>query len=333
MFLYPISSTLPMKKASNNQKPQKNYSSKTVSNKKTSNQKMVFLAIFILISFIFIVLNHLLYSKTIKVDGIRNLPNKIIENKPINNYYQDEVFIIPKELNYKAPTRETSLKIPILMYHYVENVKDKKDTIRIGLNTTPKIFEEQLVTLLNSNYTPITQSEIVTILNNRQKMPEKPIAITFDDGYEDFYTVVFPILKKYKVKTTVYVIVDFLDYPNYMTSQQLKEIADSDLVEIGSHTLSHIYLKTANKKVAEKEISESKKKLEFFVKKEVKSFAYPYGAFNEEAKRLVEEYGYQSAVSVIPGTNQSLSNLYFLYRLRPGFRTGDELLKYLVNSK
>lgn len=318
-----------MKKANNNQKPQKNYSSKTVSNKKNSNQKMVFLAVLILISFLFIVLNHLLYFKTIKVDGMQNISNRIIENKSINNYYQDEVFIIPKELNYKAPSREASLEIPILMYHYVENVKDKKDTIRIGLNTPPRIFEEQLITLLNSNYTPITQSEIVMILSNRQKMPQKPIAITFDDGYEDFYTVAFPILKRYKVKATIYVIVNFLDYPNYMTSKQLEEIADSDLIEIGSHTLNHVYLKTANKKVVEKEISESKKKLESFIKKEVKSFAYPYGAFSEEAKEIVEKYGYQSAVSVIPGTKQSLSNIYFLYRLRPGFRTGDELIKYL----
>jgi peptidoglycan/xylan/chitin deacetylase (PgdA/CDA1 family) len=276
--------------------------------------------------FFIFVTSYFLYSK-------KNSSQKILEDKFINNYYRDEDLSIPKELNYKAPSKESTLKIPILMYHYVENVKDKKDTIRIGLNTPPKIFEEQLTTILKNEYTPVTQTEIIDFLKNKSEMPNKPIAITFDDGYEDFYTVAFPILKKYQVKATIYIIVDFLDYPNYMTRGQLDEIANSDLVEIGSHTLNHIYLKTANKNLAEKEIDESKKLLESYIQREIKSFAYPYGAFNEDAKNIVEESGYQSAVSVIPGINQSLSNEYFLYRLRPGFRTDNELIKFLENSK
>jgi len=315
-----------MKKKSISPKLRKNYSLKTVSNKKIRLFQYLYIYFLILISLIVLISGYFYYSK-------KNLSQKIFFDKLVNNYYQDEDLSIPKELNYKAPSKESTLKIPILMYHYVENVKDKKDTIRIGLNTPPKVFEEQLETIIENEYTPVTQTEIVDFLRNKTKMPEKPIAITFDDGYEDFYTVAFPILKKYQVKATIYVIVDFLDYPNYMTREQLDEIANSNLVEIGSHTSNHIYLKTANIKITEKEIGGSKKILESYIQKEVKSFAYPYGAFNEEAKKIVEESGYQSAVSVIPGTNQSLSNAYFLYRLRPGFRTDNELIKFLENSK
>ena len=292
----------------------------------------ILFVVFVLVFSVFIA--YFFYKNNEKNEASpKVMSEKLLENKIINNYYKDEDLSLPKELNYKAPAKEATLKIPILMYHYIENVKDPKDTIRIGLSTPPSVLESQIITLLNNGYTPVTQSEIMDILSNKIEMPAKPIALTFDDGYQDFYTVAFPILKKYGVKATIYAIVDFLDYPNYMTKDELKEISDSNLVEVGSHTLNHIYLKTASEQVAKKEIEQSKERLEIYIQKEVKSFAYPYGAFNENTEKMVESAGYQSAVTVVPGSNQSLSNTYFLYRLRPGYRTDNELIKFLDNSK
>src|SRR3989344_9317567 len=151
-----------------------------------------------------------------------------------------------------------SIDVPILVYHYVEIVLDEKDTIRKSLNTPPYLFIEQLETLKNAGYTFITASELIDILDGKIALPQKPVLITFDDGYRDFYTDVFPILKRYNVKATAYIVSGFLDKPNYMFIDQLKEIARSGLVEIGAHTVHHYSLKGLEALTVKYEIEESK---------------------------------------------------------------------------
>ena len=73
-------------------------------------------------------------------------------------------------------------------------------------------------------------------------MYEKPIIITFDDGYLDTYTKAFPILQKYKLKATVFIIANWMDGDRYMSPEQIKELDSSKIFEIGSHTLSHSFL-------------------------------------------------------------------------------------------
>ena len=139
-------------------------------------------------------------------------------------------------------------KIPILVYHYVEYVKDTKDTIRQSLNISPLIFEDQIKTLINNGYEIILVKDAADILDGKKEFREKMVAITFDDGYKDFYTDVFPILKKYHVKATVYIISGFIGLPNFMDEGQLREISQSTLVELGSHTVNHVNLNYENKR-------------------------------------------------------------------------------------
>lgn len=247
--------------------------------------------------------------------NLRHKKNTTVRPTPtIDNYHSDSI-----------------LRIPILMYHYVEYVRDEKDTIRKSLNINPYIFEEQLKTLKGANYTFTTQNEIASYLKNEIIMPNKPIALTFDDGYRDFYTVAYPLLKKYKAKATIYIIVNFLNDPNYLTEKQLQELSLDNNIEIASHTLNHIHMKSANIKSIQYELSESKSRLEKLIGKPVFSFAYPYGAFSEGAIEEVVLSKYKSAVTVTSGKDQSIKNMYYLYRLRPGARTGNELINYLEN--
>lgn len=249
--------------------------------------------------------------------------------------YHSEMTKLPSNLQPQltsAATNSATLKVPILMYHYVEYVKDTKDTIRQSLNIIPATFEAQLMTLKNDGYTFITTSELSEAVNNQRILPPKPIVITFDDGYRDFYTDVFPILQKNKVKAVAYIIPGLLEDPNYLTKSQLKEISKSKFIEIGAHTVSHPYLKGMRKHEAEVEISESKKMLEQMLGIKVVSFAYPYGAFDEQAIKLVEKAGFTNAVSTIEGFEANQGNKYFMYRVRPGTRTGEELLGYLKKN-
>lgn len=227
------------------------------------------------------------------------------------------------------PTPLTSLTAPILIYHYVEYVRDEKDTIRKSLSITPYIFIHQIETLKNASYTFITASELIDILDGRMELPQKPILLSFDDGYRDFYTDVFPILKKYRVKAVTYIVSGFLDKPNYMFTWQIKEIAKSRLVEIGAHTVHHVALRGLSPAIARYEIEESKKELEKIINAPIVSFAYPDGSFDNQATEIVREAGLKSAVTVMHGFEVSRENKFSLFRIHPGDKTGNSLLNFL----
>lgn len=226
-----------------------------------------------------------------------------------------------------------SVHVPILMYHYVEYVKDKGDTIRQSLDTTPYTLEQEILTLKDAGYTFMTNRELTDVLDGTAHLPNKPVVLTFDDGYRDFYTDAYPILKKYNVKATEYLIAGWTGYRNNMTEEQIKEIAGDGLVEFGAHTVDHAWLKGLPLKTLQYEVAESKNMLEDLLGKPVVSFAYPYGAFDLAAINAVAQAGFTSAVTTVPGIDQPQVHRYFLYRLRPGGRTGDALLSWLGSVK
>ena len=241
--------------------------------------------------------------------------------------------VLGTQTNQTAFPIPVSVHVPILMYHYVEYVQDKNDTIRISLNTTPYTLENEIKTLRDAGYTFMTNKELTDVFNGEAQLPPKPILLTFDDGYRDFYTDAYPILKKYQVKATQYVISGFLGYQNHLLKGQLQEIAQDGLVEIGAHTVHHVWLKGQLFKTVADEIFQSKASLEKLINKPVVSFAYPFGAFDQQVRETVRNFGFSSALSTIPGAEQKQENKYFLYRLRPGGRTGKTLLAWLENQK
>ncbi len=243
--------------------------------------------------------------------------------------------VTPKPTTAPAPTIASisaTIRIPILMYHYVEYVQDKNDKTRISLNTTPYTLEEQIKTLIAANYTFITNNELSDVLDGKANLPPNPILLTFDDGYRDFYTDAYPILKKYHVKATQYVIYGFLGMQNHMDPYMVKEIAKDGLVEIGSHTIHHVWLKGLTLQQASPEIFQSRVLLEQLINQPVHSFAYPFGAFDDQAIRITRDAGYRSAVSTLPGVEQNQGNRFFMFRLRPGGRLGQNLLTWLKQA-
>lgn len=250
---------------------------------------------------------------------------QVIENRA------SEMTVLPqtiaKAMRFSQLSR--TYRIPILMYHYVEYVKDARDTIRKSLDITPNVFENQIRTLKEAKYTFITAGDVADVLDGKRELPDKPVVLTFDDGYRDFFTDVFPILKKYTVPATAYLISGFIGQPNYMFESQIREIVASGLVEIGAHTVHHISLKDKPEKEVAAEVSESKRMLEREFGTGVISFAYPYGAFDENAVQAVRNTGFRTAVSTIDGVSATRERRFFLYRIRPGGHEGENLLSYL----
>jgi peptidoglycan/xylan/chitin deacetylase (PgdA/CDA1 family) len=204
--------------------------------------------------------------------------------------------------------------------------------------------------------------EIIEWCKGLIDLPENSIAITFDDGYEDNYSNVFPILKKYHAKATIFLIHDYIgqtryfsynrDVPQkilpkdynpsidlehkYLTVQQIKEMYDSGLVNYGSHSLSHKSLVYCDVSEARHEIAESKHALEELLNVPVETFCYPYGHYNQTLMKLVEKAGYRGAVSTEKGRVDKHCHLFNLPRiyevnklvnLPPGIRKLDRLIK------
>ncbi len=222
-----------------------------------------------------------------------------------------------------------SFRLPILIYHYVEYVTDERDTIRKSLNIEPHIFEAQIKSLRGAGYTFITPAQISQIETGRIKI-EKPVILSFDDGYRDFYTDVFPILKKHNIRAVAYVNPGLLGKLNYMYHDQVREIAQSGLVEIGSHGVSHRSLISLDLKQAEWEIVESKSMLEKELGITITSVAYPYGHYNNAIAELAKSAGYASAITTDEGVNENTSEKFTLKRIHPGARIGSNLI-YQMN--
>jgi len=248
-------------------------------------------------------------------------------------YYDKQVFKEPTGLIKGVSTDAAKLKIPIIMFHYVENVKDPNDTIRKGLSISPYTFRKELEALANNQYQTYFLKDVQDILEGNINYSTRSAILTFDDGYEDFYTDAFPLLKKYQIKSTIFIINNYIGRKGFLNKTQIKELVDSKLVEVGAHTLNHIYLKTVQEKIAKREITESKLELERMFGISVKSFAYPFGAFDQQTLNLVKEATYSAAVSVIPGTLQNEDNIFYLSRLRSGMFSGENIVRVLENYK
>jgi peptidoglycan/xylan/chitin deacetylase (PgdA/CDA1 family) len=218
-------------------------------------------------------------------------------------------------------------KIPVLMYHYVEINQDKKDFKRDSLNINPYIFEKQMITLKNAGYKFIWMSEIELAL--KDKSNQKYVAITFDDGYESFYSQTYPFIKKHGIKITNYIIYDSIGKLNYMSKPQLQKIYSEGLLEIGSHTLNHPDLRAFSDDEVRRQLVSSKKSLEKEFGISVVSFCYPYGFFNEKTISLVKEAGYKNSTTTQLGSVVYEDKLQTISRIRPGIKTDQELLKYI----
>ena len=152
-----------------------------------------------------------------------------------------------KDISYSYPR--------VLMYHMVSEHLEKDKSKFNRLRVKPEEFEKQLKWLKDNNWTSFTLSELASL----KEIPQKSVVITFDDGYEDNFKNAYPLLKKYGFKSTIYIVLNRfnqdwatdkdlnqasseLNSEKMLSNEQIKEMLDSGLVEIGSHTLDHVNL-------------------------------------------------------------------------------------------
>ena len=108
---------------------------------------------------------------------------------------------------YKKSKR-ANVKIPILLYHdFVTTVPDS-DLDNFNYINTPQSFEENIKILLENGYTFISMQELNDAINGKIELPEKPVLVHMDDGYDSNYEYIYPIIKKYNVKASIFIVTD-----------------------------------------------------------------------------------------------------------------------------
>jgi peptidoglycan/xylan/chitin deacetylase (PgdA/CDA1 family) len=233
----------------------------------------------------------------------------IVERK-INAVYQSAIAAV------KSP-----LTIPVLMYHRV--VPEAPNNSSHGIWVTLHSFEQNLISLKQRGYSPITFEQYQLFLDGKFILPKKPIILTFDDGYEDNYTCAFPLLKKYGFSAVIFLVTDAMRRTNFwdadepevllMNEKQIREMSAAG-IEFGSHTVIHTNLSKCSREQIRKELVESKQMIEQLTGKEVVSIAYPYGAVNETIKSIATEIGYEFGIATNSGPLKFYEDLFEIRR-------------------
>ncbi len=213
------------------------------------------------------------------------------------------------------------VRVPILLYHY-----------------PPPDFDAQLTHLERAGYTVIDLDQALAGLRG-EALPAKPVVITFDDGFSAQMSA-FEALKRHNMKATFYIIYggeasrwclgadrrynDPLQPPNgcgdgYLNWDQVKLLDASGLITIGGHTINHRNLVTLSEADQRFEIETGKAMLEKQLGHSVRHFAYPYGQFNNLTIKIVQEAGYLTAVTTIPGIDHPAGSAFTLRRERNAF--------------
>jgi peptidoglycan/xylan/chitin deacetylase (PgdA/CDA1 family) len=208
-----------------------------------------------------------------------------------------------------------SAKVPILTYHYIRVNPDRFDRLGFALSVTPADFAAQMDWLAHNGYHPITTEMLYGYLSGTRGLPSKPIVLTFDDGYEDFYTTALPILRSHDFTAVAYIVSGFVGRPGYMTAAQVVE-ADRSGIEIGSHTVDHANLARTSLGGLRYEVTASKQALEKLLGHAVNSFCYPSGKFNQDVINAVAGAGYHDATTTWFGFAHTRGDRYTWTRLR-----------------
>ena len=194
----------------------------------------------------------------------------------------------------------------ILCYHKVN------DTDQNYMTVSTEHFKAQMKFLSQQGYRTISLASFLA-----GKADEKNIILTFDDGYRDNHDYAYPILMEFGFSASIFCVAERMNTEDYLTSENIRQMS-LDGFEFGSHTISHPHLTQLKSEEKQFEISNSKKRLEDLIQKQVDFFCYPYGEYDQESVLLVEQSGYLGACSNRPGENGKKIEPYLLKRTEIG---------------
>ena len=204
--------------------------------------------------------------------------------------------------------------LPILMYHRITTLPADASTSTKEWATSPASFTAQLDYLSEAGHAVISLDELNGYLELRQPLPAKPVAITFDDGYVDFYDVAWPALQNHDYTATMFVITGHIGYGAFLTWDHLFQL-ESAGIAIGSHTLDHTGLKGLEANELIQQVEKSKAALDEHLLTPITCLSYPYGSYDAQAITALAGAGYSLGLTINPSPYQVRGQPYRLNRI------------------
>ncbi len=234
--------------------------------------------------------------------------------------------------------------VPVFMYHHISPHKGDMVTV------APDVFEGQMRFLAESGYKTLSAEEIVSHADGKSAVGGKAVAITFDDGYLDNYAHAFPILKKYNIKTTIFIVTDWVEAAsnkvrsqksevrsdtvitpsheeckNLIASSQahkavinwdmIKEMQKSGLTDFYSHTMSHRKCAELSYEDLRKELNNSKTVIEEKLRKPCPYLCWPKGSYNDLSVKAAQDVGYTALFTTKKGVVKKGSDRFSIERI------------------
>jgi len=240
----------------------------------------------------------------------------------------------------------------VLSYH---EISEKSETLDSSYAVTPEHFEEQVLWLIKSGYHFIGIDDILAYRKKRKALPKKAVLMTFDDGYRSVYTHAFPLIKKYKIPVVIALVgswmeakevVDFdgqmIARDKFLSQSQIKEMVNSGLVEIGSHTyflhkgivgnpqgnmqpaiITRQWLsdkkryedqKTYRQRISH-DLAKNNAFIERYTGQKPRVIVWPYGYYNKEVRIIAERLGMPIGLTLDDGSNTAITPLWGLRRI------------------
>lgn len=236
--------------------------------------------------------------------------------------------------------KEEAINVPILMYHLVlEGAKGNKYIV------SPSDFEDDLKYLRDNGYTTVVMQDLIDYVYNNAELPEKPVVLTFDDGYYNNYVYAYPLLKKYNSKAVISIVGAYTDlysetpdtHVNYahLSWDNVKEMADSGYVEIQNHTYN-LHSLDKGRRGSKKNSGESEQEYDKMLRadigalqeeclkkldREPDTFTYPFGLVSKESLEIIKSLGFKASLSCEEGINKLERSPEQLYKLKRCIRT------------
>jgi peptidoglycan/xylan/chitin deacetylase (PgdA/CDA1 family) len=200
--------------------------------------------------------------------------------------------------------------VPILMYHVIAN---PPPTAQLpDLFVDPKTFTAEMEWLHRQGYTAVSLNQVYAAWFQHGKLPDKPVVLTFDDGYRGDYVYARPALRRLRWPGDLNMLVKNLG-PE-LTDEMIQQLIN-DGWELDAHTISHLDLTTMTGAGLNREVAGSREILRRRFHQPVNFFCYPAGKFNAATIRAVRSAGYLGATTELPG-EASRMRMYELHRIR-----------------
>lgn len=271
---------------------------------------------------------------TLVFPNMSNASDQVENSKESKDATKSEVETVKEVQPPKYTTDPKARPVPVLMFHDVGyiGVKEYSDANFIFKDN----LERKLNILIDNGYTTITTKDLYDNWAYGKELPEKPVLLTFDDGYASHFTFVKNLLTRLKVKGTFYIIQDRLSMKTYSRDLDgLKALYESGQ-EIGVHTYSHPDFTNLSYDEIYKEVKTCKDFLETELGIEVDTFSYPYGSYNDDAIKVIKDLGFKTAVTTREGLGRpdqfDSDNVLKISRYNIFNSTSDEMFQKMLDG-